>query len=234
MSPTITATPRLIMYDELFRDWETVLKFQIGGRDAPDSSGEGEAGKKEVNLHDARRYMSASAPRTPLAHLIESALGLHLFVADGSRLFDVGAELFRRCGAAMARGDSDEIEDLLRQAGLDGPPMIDDAPLPPPKIRALSLAIAQKCNLGCAYCYAQQGDFGGAGEEHVVGGRALRRRVAGWRGGAGRAPQSRVPRRRAARQPADVCRRPPGARESLPKRAAGDRSTIRSPPTAHC
>ena len=104
--------------------------------------------------------MSASAPRTPQAHLIESALGLHLFVADGSRLFDAEAELFRRCGAAMARGDSEEIEDLLRQAGLDGPPMIDDAPLPPPKIRALSLAIAQKCNLGCAYCYAQQGDFG--------------------------------------------------------------------------
>jgi len=60
----------------------------------------------------------------------------------------------------MARGDSDAVEDLLRQAGLDGPPLIDDAPLPPPKIRALSLAIAQKCNLGCAYCYAQQGEFG--------------------------------------------------------------------------
>ena len=29
-------------------------------------------------------------------------------------------------------------------------------------MRALSLAIAQKCNLGCTYCYAQQGEFGGA------------------------------------------------------------------------
>ena len=104
--------------------------------------------------------MSASAPRTPQAHLIESALGGHLFVADGSRLFDAEPELYRRCGAAMARGDGNAVEDLLRQAGLDGPPMIDDAPLPPPKIRALSLAIAQKCNLGCAYCYAQQGEFG--------------------------------------------------------------------------
>jgi uncharacterized protein len=104
--------------------------------------------------------MSASAPRTPQAHLIESALGGHLFVADGSRLFDAEPELYRRCGAAMARGDGDAVEDLLRQAGLDSPPLIDDAPLPPPKIRALSLAIAQKCNLGCAYCYAQQGEFG--------------------------------------------------------------------------
>ena len=28
-------------------------------------------------------------------------------------------------------------------------------------MRAISLAIAQSCNLGCAYCYAQQGSFGG-------------------------------------------------------------------------
>jgi uncharacterized protein len=104
--------------------------------------------------------MSASAPRAPQAHLIESALGLHLFVADGSRLFDAEPDLFRRYGAAMARGDSDEVEGLLQQAGLDGPPLIDDAPLEPPPVRALSLAIAQKCNLGCTYCYAQQGEFG--------------------------------------------------------------------------
>ena len=104
--------------------------------------------------------MSASAPKTPQAHLIESAIGLHLFVADGSRLFDAEPDLFRRYGAAMARGDSDEVEGLLQQAGLGGPPLIDDAPLEPPKVRALSLAIAQKCNLGCTYCYAQQGEFG--------------------------------------------------------------------------
>lgn len=29
------------------------------------------------------------------------------------------------------------------------------------KIRTLSLAVAQQCNLGCTYCYAQQGGFGG-------------------------------------------------------------------------
>jgi hypothetical protein len=37
---------RLIMYDELFRDWEKALKFQIEGRDAPDSSGGEATGKK--------------------------------------------------------------------------------------------------------------------------------------------------------------------------------------------
>lgn len=29
-------------------------------------------------------------------------------------------------------------------------------------VRALSLAVAQKCNLGCSYCYAKEGDFGGS------------------------------------------------------------------------
>ena len=42
----------------------------------------------------ARHYMRMSSPRTPQIHLIESALGGHLFVADGSRLFDADAELF--------------------------------------------------------------------------------------------------------------------------------------------
>ena len=60
----------------------------------------------------------------------------------------------------MARSDSGALDDLLRRVGLGGEPFIDDEPLEPPPVRALSLAIAQKCNLGCAYCYAEQGDFG--------------------------------------------------------------------------
>jgi hypothetical protein len=42
------ADTRLIMYDDLFSDWETLLKFQIGGRDLPDPPlGGEEAGKKK-------------------------------------------------------------------------------------------------------------------------------------------------------------------------------------------
>jgi uncharacterized protein len=77
-------------------------------------------------------------------------------------LFDADAELFASYDAAIAAGGGEAIDELLRQAGLAGRPFIDDAPLPPPPLRALSLAIAQKCNLGCTYCYAQQGEFGGA------------------------------------------------------------------------
>jgi uncharacterized protein len=62
---------------------------------------------------------------------------------------------------AATEGGTEAIEELLRQAGLVGRPFIDDSPLSSPPLRALSLAIAQKCNLGCTYCYAQQGEFGG-------------------------------------------------------------------------
>lgn len=117
---------------------------------------------------DARRCMSASAPRVPEAHLLETALGHHLFIADGSRLFDADTSLFAGFEAAMAEGRADEVAGLLKQVGLAGPPLIDDTPLPPPPLHALSLAVAQKCNLGCTYCYAQQGEFGGAAKNMTL------------------------------------------------------------------
>jgi hypothetical protein len=43
--PDDYADLRLIMYDELFRGWETLLKFQIGGQDAPESPDARAAGK---------------------------------------------------------------------------------------------------------------------------------------------------------------------------------------------
>lgn len=111
---------------------------------------------------DARHYMNAARPRLPAAHLLATPFGRHLFVADGSRLFDIDAGLFADYDAALNAYEAEKIADLLEQAGLGGPPLIDDAPLAPPPIHALSLAVAQKCNLGCTYCYAEQGGFGGA------------------------------------------------------------------------
>lgn len=110
----------------------------------------------------ARHYMAASGPRLPAAHLLATQAGRHLFVADGSRLFDIEAGLFAEFETALTTLDAGKVGELLARAGLDGSPLIDDAPLPPPPIHALSLAVAQKCNLGCTYCYAEQGGFGGA------------------------------------------------------------------------
>src|SRR6185295_9573738 len=106
--------------------------------------------------------MRVSAPRTPQIHLIESPPGGHLFVSDGSRLFEADAGLFASYRAAIEHGGTEAIDELLRQAGVVGRPFVDDTPLSSPPLRALSLAIAQKCNLGCTYCYAQQGEFGSA------------------------------------------------------------------------
>jgi uncharacterized protein len=102
--------------------------------------------------------MAAGAPRSAAIHLFESDGGYHLFIANGSRLFDIEPGLFARLGAAIS---TDRVEELLSGIGASEPRLIDDAPLQPPTIHALSLAVAQKCNLGCTYCYAQQGAFGG-------------------------------------------------------------------------
>jgi uncharacterized protein len=110
-------------------------------------------------LATARSYTARSAPRSPELHLFETPLGSHVFVADRSRLFDADPVLFSLLDTAETPG---AISALLRDAGLDEPPAIDDTAPSEPPLHALSLAVAQKCNLGCTYCYAQQGEFGGA------------------------------------------------------------------------
>jgi uncharacterized protein len=102
--------------------------------------------------------MAVSAPRSPGAHLLETDAGHHVFLPDGSRLFDADARLAARLAEAI---DAGRLDGLLDELDVRGVPYIDDEPLTTPPIHAISLAIAQKCNLGCTYCYAQQGEFGG-------------------------------------------------------------------------
>ncbi len=103
--------------------------------------------------------MTSSAPQSPHAHLVDAAIGGHVFVTNGSRLFDADADLSAERRTAQT---GEDVARVLHGVGLAGPPWIDDRPLTDPPLHALSLAIAQKCNLGCTYCYAQQGEFGGA------------------------------------------------------------------------
>ena len=102
--------------------------------------------------------IAASAPRSAHAHLV----GNVLFVPNGSRVFELDDDTSSSLDALLSSGDEAAIEQRLRELGVDVPPLIDDTPVSSPPLRALSLAVAQKCNLGCTYCYAQQGDFGGA------------------------------------------------------------------------
>ncbi len=89
-------------------------------------------------------------------HLVfASAGGAHLFLADGSRIYDLDGET----AAALRAADS---ADLLGEFGLRATPRhIAPAPPPLPDLHALSLTVAQSCNMGCGYCYADEGRFGG-------------------------------------------------------------------------
>jgi uncharacterized protein len=99
---------------------------------------------------------SASAERL----YFHSAAGAHVFLADGSRIYDLDAETMEALDAA----GPDAGESLLRSLGImnESARFIDDRAPPLPALHALSLTVAQACNMGCGYCYADEGRFGGA------------------------------------------------------------------------
>jgi len=113
----------------------------------------------------AREFFAASRPRSSEFHLFETALGKYLLLVNGSRIYQLETDVLAEFEQAMSFGDVASVNSLLTAYGMDAAPYIDDAPPDAPPIRSLSLAVAQKCNLGCTYCYAQEGSFGGAPKE---------------------------------------------------------------------
>jgi len=90
------------------------------------------------------------------ARLFRSRDGAHLFMADGSRIYDLQEAEAARIGAGLAGGDAAVLAPyMLRE------PCITLEPVRPPPWRAVSLNIAQSCNMSCGYCYADEGRFGG-------------------------------------------------------------------------
>lgn len=100
-------------------------------------------------------------PRTPNVHLVRDGSGAQLLVVDSSQLYQLSTEIAARVDAVIATGNPTALSEILVALGVAAPAAIDDTPLQSPPVHALSLAVAQKCNLGCTYCYAQQGSFGG-------------------------------------------------------------------------
>ena len=92
-------------------------------------------------------------------HSFESNGQRLILVADGSRVYELDDESFELLATATA---VDDAHRLLGTLGIPFGKQVSDAPLSSPQTRALSLAISQKCNLACTYCYAQEGSFGGA------------------------------------------------------------------------
>jgi len=101
-----------------------------------------------------------SAPRDPRVHLFETELGPHLLVADGSRVYGIDLDLKRAIEETLGI-DPARLAELLGAEGLRATGFADLTPPRDPPVRSLSLALAQKCNLACTYCYAQEGGFGG-------------------------------------------------------------------------
>jgi uncharacterized protein len=98
-------------------------------------------------------------PGLPLGHMHLFRVGgrAHLFVPDGSRIYGIDDDWAGR----LDQASPGQAAELFEQMGLGSAPFAGpmDAPEQMP-VRTLSLAVAQKCNLACSYCYAQQGGFG--------------------------------------------------------------------------
>jgi uncharacterized protein len=112
---------------------------------------------KQIEVKD---WQCASAPKFSQIHFFDTDYGLHALIADGSQIYAVMSEL-RQEIEATAQHNPATISTLLNQYGLTTKSFIDGQLLQNPPLRSLSLAVAQKCNLGCTYCYAQEGSFGG-------------------------------------------------------------------------
>lgn len=92
--------------------------------------------------------------------LFQTAGRSHLFLTNGSRVYTLPDDVAQRLEHALATPHHGEFDRLLGRFGLSHPPYIAADPLSSVPLHNVSLAIAQKCNLGCTYCYADGGDFG--------------------------------------------------------------------------
>jgi len=90
----------------------------------------------------------------PLVHLLPGDPPL-VFIVEGSLLFAAEPEFFGALENADAQART-ELLNIHRRGALTGG---EPAALPAPN--AISLNLAQSCNLSCSYCYADEGRFGG-------------------------------------------------------------------------
>ncbi len=109
----------------------------------------------------------------------------HLFLSNGSRLYGVSEAFADEFQSHVEYGADSALAELLESHDLAAEAYVSDEPIAPFPLHAVSLAIAQKCNLGCTYCYAQQGDFGGPARNmpDAVAERTVAQLIAGVRPG---------------------------------------------------
>jgi uncharacterized protein len=91
-------------------------------------------------------------------HRFDATGRAFLFVPDGSRIYAIDPAALARIAPALADEALSELG--LAAMGIRALHAVDDRAPEMMPVRSLSLAVAQKCNLGCTYCYAQEGNFG--------------------------------------------------------------------------
>jgi uncharacterized protein len=97
------------------------------------------------------------------ARLFRSKAGAHLFIVDGSRVYDLPEAVASAVERTFAADDETASRALLGTLiGDQRPRYVGAAPLPLPPLFSLSLNVAQNCNMSCGYCYADRGKFGGS------------------------------------------------------------------------
>ncbi len=95
-----------------------------------------------------------------------SILGEHLLWVDGSRIFDIPDDVAHWLDEALAQPTiSPELQQFLTQQTQTLGEAIGQQPAIAKNVRAISLNVAQSCNLACRYCYADEGRFGGSGKQ---------------------------------------------------------------------
>lgn len=100
-------------------------------------------------------------PKSPNLHLVSSSDRNLMLDVEKGRILELEPQVATEIKAALLANDTGLAEEIAMKAGYK-PAFRVPAPIPKSvAVRSLSLAIAQKCNLGCTYCYAEQGTFGG-------------------------------------------------------------------------
>ncbi|MFM0670230.1 radical SAM protein [Paraburkholderia sediminicola] len=98
----------------------------------------------------------AYAPTRPWLHVVQGSPPL-AFVVRGTQVYAIDSDM----AARIANDNPEALAEFRALETAQGDLALDDV-TPPASPSSLSLNLAQACNLGCHYCYADEGRFGGS------------------------------------------------------------------------
>ena len=99
----------------------------------------------------------------PASHRFRSGVGEHLLVVPFSRVFDLSDT-----EAAALDADPRALHALAETLGEKAPGEVALDQIVEPEPQSISLNVSSSCNLGCTYCYADKGSFGGRQSEPMT------------------------------------------------------------------